>query len=90
MNHTVTVGFLTNVLRTIHILISLAIPALGLAVVFLPKTTTGFWSWHPLKRLLAVIFLLPVIPLCIFIWPFLLLAWLMRPRCNCLNCDDDD
>ena len=84
------IALLPYVVKALNILTSFAILALCVALIFLPTSQSGFWSWHPMKRLLAVIFLPPVILLGIFLWPFALLAWLMRPRCNCHDCQDDD
>jgi hypothetical protein len=94
MNHSLAIHLQSYVVQVVNSFISPFISStvivLCAAVVFAPKTESGYWSWHPVKRLLVVIFLIPFVPLCIFIWPFLLLAWLLRPRCNCQSCQDDD
>jgi hypothetical protein len=96
MNHSLAIHLQPYVVQVVNSFISPFISStvivLFAAVIFVPsaKAQSGFWSWHPVKRLLAVIFLTPFVPLCFFIWPFLLLAWLLRPRCHCQSCQDDD
>jgi hypothetical protein len=90
MSQSFAVEMLPYVLKALNTLGFLAEIALWIAVIFLPRTQSGFWSWNPLKRLLAAIFLPPVILLGIFLWPLVLIGWLSRPRCNCCNCSQDD
>jgi len=62
-----------------------------IAFIFVPKTDSGIWSWHPLKRLLALFFLPILFLVIIFLWPVVLFGWLLRSRCYCASCllDDD-
>jgi hypothetical protein len=59
--------------------------ALVYAFVLLPQKETGFYSWHPIWRILAVILL-----------PFVLLYLLLTVGCGgdcsvcCHRCDEDD
>ena len=59
--------------------------ALVYVLVFLPKGETGFYRWHPIKRILAVTF-----------FPLVLLYLLITACCcgdccaYCHRCDDDD
>jgi hypothetical protein len=90
MNQPFSIEVLPYVLGAINILIPFAVLGLCVAVVRHPRTEIGYWSWHPVKRLFVPILLTPVGLLCIFIWPLVLLGWLLRPRCNCHSCQDDD
>lgn len=45
------------------------------SVVIWAKSESGFHSWHPVKRVLAFVFL-----------PLALFHWLAVGRCNCGQC----
>jgi len=90
MTESLAIELQPYVAQAVNSLIFFAFLALLAAAILIPKTKSGYWSWHPIKRLLVAIFLTPVLLLCIFIWPLVLLGWLLRSRCHCQNCQDDD
>ena len=49
------------------------------ALVFLPRSETGFFSWHPVKRVLAIVFV-----------PFVLFYWWATSGCFCARCCQTD
>ena len=63
MNHSLAIHLQSYVVQVVNSFISPFISStvivLCAAVVFAPKTESGYWSWHPVKRLLVVIFLIP-------------------------------
>ena len=49
------------------------------ALVFLPRSKSGFYSWHPVKRVLTIVF-----------FPFALFYWWATSGCFCARCRHTD